>query len=256
MLTKSHKKSYLMALLWLFLFAHASLVTALDDNLLYESVTDITFISDKPHVSGEEVFVRIGVKNTKTEVLSGSFRIVVENASLPVTNAAGLTLQNEPYFLIRNGDVVNVKPKKKVYSHISFSQPEAIPLSYNLRLERRIRPSVNKQPVANAGFDQLRKTGDLVYLDGSRSYDLDGEVLSYDWLLEKKPAGSLVTLVNNDKVNPHFKLDVAGQYVIALLVNDELVCHVRCGRVRSALLVGAIGHRNRFADLRNWTLSL
>ncbi|NOQ69227.1 MAG: hypothetical protein GQ573_03850, partial [Gammaproteobacteria bacterium] len=222
MLTKSHTKSYLMVLLWLFLFAQASLVTAVVDDLIYESVTDITFISDKPHVSGEEVFVRIGVKNTKTEVLSGSFRIVVENSSLPVTNAAGLTQQNEAYFLIRNGDVVNVKPKKKVYSHISFRQLEAVPLSYNLRLERRITSSINKQPVANAGFDQLRKTGDLVYLDGSRSYELDGEAINYDWLLEKKPTGSLATLVNNDKVNPHFKLDIAGQYVIALLVYDGI----------------------------------
>ncbi|MCK4674805.1 MAG: putative Ig domain-containing protein, partial [Gammaproteobacteria bacterium] len=222
MLTNNHTKSYLTVWLCLFFLAQPSLVTALVDRLLYEPITDIAFISDKPRKSGEEIFIRIAVKNTSTEVLSGSFRIVVENASLPVTNADGLTQQNEPYFLLKKGDVLNVKPNRKVYSRIGFSQLEAVTLSYNLRLERRITPLVNKQPVANAGFDQHRKTGDQVFLDGSRSYDLDGEAISYDWLLEKAPLSSLVTLVNNGTVNPYFKLDVAGQYVIALLVNDGI----------------------------------
>ena len=187
MLTRSHIKPYLMVLLCLFLPAQTSLVAALVDDLLYETITDITFISDKPHVSGDEVSIRIGIKNTSAEAWSGSFRIVVENASLPVTNAAGLTQLNESYFLLRKGEELTLKPDKKIFSHISFRQSGAVALSYHLRLERRSTPSVNRQPVAHAGFDQLRKTGDLVYLDASRSYDFDGEVLSYDWLLEKKP---------------------------------------------------------------------
>ncbi|KUJ84161.1 chitinase [Microbulbifer flavimaris] len=40
----------------------------------------------------------------------------------------------------------------------------------------------NRAPVANAGADQVVAGGDAVSLDGSASYDLDGDVLVYDWV--------------------------------------------------------------------------
>ncbi len=39
-------------------------------------------------------------------------------------------------------------------------------------------------PVANAGPDQVVNEGDLVTLNGSGSFDLDGEIVNYTWGIE------------------------------------------------------------------------
>ena len=75
-------------------------------------------------------------------------------------------------------------------------------------------------PIADAGIDRNVITGSLVTLDGSGSWDPDDDVLSYFWLLKTKPAGSKAKLSEADSVNPSFTADVAGDYVITLIVND------------------------------------
>ena len=40
---------------------------------------------------------------------------------------------------------------------------------------------INQLPVADAGIDQTVSSGELVWFDGSNSYDLDGEIDSYEW---------------------------------------------------------------------------
>ena len=37
----------------------------------------------------------------------------------------------------------------------------------------------NKNPIADAGIDQIVKPGDIVTLDGTKSSDPDGDILSY-----------------------------------------------------------------------------
>jgi len=41
---------------------------------------------------------------------------------------------------------------------------------------------VNDAPIANAGDDKQGVTGDSFVLDGSKSYDIDGEIVSYEWI--------------------------------------------------------------------------
>ena len=64
-----------------------------------------------------------------------------------------------------------------------------------------------------------------IQLDGSQSYDIDGNPISYLWTIEQKPVGSNVTAVGNsttpDKAS--FVADVVGDYVISLVVNDGQV---------------------------------
>ncbi len=78
----------------------------------------------------------------------------------------------------------------------------------------------NKPPVADTGLDQNVFVGDSVQLNGSSSYDADGNSLAYRWLLTSKPAGSSAMLVNATTVNPTFVADAAGTYQISLVVND------------------------------------
>lgn len=78
----------------------------------------------------------------------------------------------------------------------------------------------NKAPVAAAGINQNVTLGDLVVLDGSKSLDEDQNLLTYTWVIKEKPLISNVNLSNSSIVNPTFKPDVVGKYVVSLIVND------------------------------------
>lgn len=80
---------------------------------------------------------------------------------------------------------------------------------------------VNTPPVANAGLDQSLLVGDMATLDGSGSSDADGDPLIFNWSLSV-PQGSAATLSDPTATNPMFTLDVAGDYVAQLIVNDGM----------------------------------
>ena len=83
--------------------------------------------------------------------------------------------------------------------------------------------SVNSAPVADAGADQEVTTNDTVTLSGSASTDANLDTLTYLWNMTSKPDGSSATLSSTTVVNPTFIADIAGSYVISLVVNDGTV---------------------------------
>lgn len=83
--------------------------------------------------------------------------------------------------------------------------------------------TANTQPVADAGPDQTVDLSDLVSLDGSGSFDADGDPLSFAWSLSSVPPGSAATLGNANTANPTFVADLPGTYVAQLIVNDGTV---------------------------------
>jgi len=78
----------------------------------------------------------------------------------------------------------------------------------------------NIKPIADAGRDQIVITKSEVTLDGSKSYDPNGDTITYNWYFISRPSGSKATLTDADKVNPKFTADIDGSYVIALVVSD------------------------------------
>jgi len=78
----------------------------------------------------------------------------------------------------------------------------------------------NTIPIANAGADQSDFVGSLITLDGSASSDADGDPLSFSWSLIAVPATSSATLDNSAISTPAFTLDVPGDYIAQLIVND------------------------------------
>ena len=80
----------------------------------------------------------------------------------------------------------------------------------------------NVPPVADAGENLAAQLGDLITLDGSASHDANGDMLSYRWQFVSKPTGSVAGLSSRFDVKPSFTVDVAGDYVIELIVRDGL----------------------------------
>jgi len=224
-------RRYSLVLCLLFLLAPVTWVIAFVVNPTFEDVGDVRFFTRVLNTTINKEVIRVRAKNNSAQTITGSFRLIVGDTRLPIKGAAGITEQGEAYFLFKKGAIQTIPPRRSIRTRIStvplenddiYNSDHDIPSKYNFRLERRIRPQFNNQPVAKAGFDQRRRRGDTVYLDASQSFDLDGERLNYHWVMERKPAKSTATLFNSNTVNPYFVIDVRGKYAFALYVNDGI----------------------------------
>ena len=83
---------------------------------------------------------------------------------------------------------------------------------------------LNNGPVANAGPDQVVDFGEEVTLDGSASFDEDGDSLTYSWTLSAYESGSAL---RNDDIGASSTQrafvtpDVPGVFIFTLTVTDE-----------------------------------
>jgi hypothetical protein len=115
-----------------------------------------------------------------------------------------------------------------------LDKPISLLSSNNVQVELRSEPGSfivvrvvgdrqNTFPVANAGPDQTVTEGNIVVLNGSGSSDADGDPLTYEWSFISRPTGSNSLLSNANTLSPSFVADVAGTYVVQLIVNDGKV---------------------------------
>ncbi len=83
-----------------------------------------------------------------------------------------------------------------------------------------VTEELNEAPVADAGTDQTVDAGNIVYLDGSGSYDPNGDNIAFWWTVQAYPGGTAPSLSSNTSPTPNFVAADAGTYVIDLVVND------------------------------------
>jgi hypothetical protein len=79
------------------------------------------------------------------------------------------------------------------------------------------KPAPQQPPTANGGGTQYVVPGSTVTLDASKS---TGQTLTYRWSLTSVPAGSSAKLQITNPMQPTFVADLAGAYVVTLIVND------------------------------------
>ena len=78
-------------------------------------------------------------------------------------------------------------------------------------------------PVADCGLDQVLLLGKKAVLDGTSSFDPDGETLSYRWSFASLPTDSALgnaAITRRFTSRARFDPDVAGIYVAELMVDD------------------------------------
>ena len=91
--------------------------------------------------------------------------------------------------------------------------------------EQRTRQRAHQQQQCRAGGQRRPRPrrhapGALVTLNGSASFDGDGDPLTYSWSFTSKPAGSAAVLTSPTSVTPTFTVDRDGDYTVQLIVND------------------------------------
>jgi hypothetical protein len=91
----------------------------------------------------------------------------------------------------------------------SSSEPNKVTISFE-----------NNKPVSDAGEDKIVRIGSVVGLDGSESYDSDGDVITYRWTFEAKPDESSAILSDANSADPNFIADSVGDFILSLVVND------------------------------------
>jgi hypothetical protein len=100
----------------------------------------------------------------------------------------------------------------------------------------------NRAPTADAGIDQNVSVGTVVTLDGSASWDPDGNLVTYVWTLDSKPANSTAAIVDPSSPRPSLTPDVAGTYTASLVVIDSL--NVQSGADQVVVTVNPVNTNN------------
>ncbi len=125
----------------------------------------------------------------------------------------------------------------KEYGKIKTPVPMDIP---RIRYELLTRRVGNSPPVANAGPDQIGVAAGTVTLDGSASYDPDGDALTYQWM---QISGTPVTLATPTATKTTFTAVNGQSYVFKLTVTDSFgssssaTTRVTAGSSQAALVV-------------------
>ena len=108
-----------------------------------------------------------------------------------------------------------IRPKE--FGELKSPVPMDVPRIRYEMLTRTVRIG-NDPPVADAGPDQINVAAGLITLDGSGSYDPDGDPITYQW---SQISGPTVSITGANTVQASFTSAEAQTYVFRLVVTDD-----------------------------------
>ena len=119
-----------------------------------------------------------------------------------------------------------------------YSPPDEVQVTVNA--------PTNRVPIANAGEDQTVTEGDTVRLNGSGSFDADGDALSYTWSQVDGPES--VLLAGAATAQAQFEASEPGIYEFRLVVHDG---QVASGPNSVTVTVASSGNQAPIAEIQD-----
>ncbi len=116
------------------------------------------------------------------------------------------------------GNFMHPKDYLEGYNGIQHAVPVDIPRVRYEVLTRRVQVGANQPPIADAGPDQLGIAAGTVTLNGSGSYDPDGNPITYQW---SQIAGPAVSISGMTSAIATFPAAAAQSYAFRLTVKND-----------------------------------
>ncbi|MEP6538235.1 MAG: OmpA family protein [Bryobacteraceae bacterium] len=116
------------------------------------------------------------------------------------------------------GNFMHPKDYLEGYNGIQHAVPVDIPRVRYEVLTRRVQTGGNQAPVADAGADQLGIAAGTVTLNGSGSFDPDGDPITYQW---SQIAGPAVSISGMSSATATFPAAAGQSYAFRLTVKDD-----------------------------------
>ncbi len=140
--------------------------------------------------------------------------------SYPGENGGSSTLSLLSFELLDTDFTTRLK-YSFINPHIEWTAPRTG--TYYLNVQGTTGPygisvTISKPPIADAGPDQIVSAGTTVVLDGSASYDPDGNPLTYKWSSSAGIVLSSSTIPNPNFIAPWVTVNT--DYIFALVVNS------------------------------------
>lgn len=167
--------------------------------------------------------------------IAGNDTVVSPNTTINLSGSLSRGMSNMP---LSYNWAVALKPdqsQSNIANHTSENitfTPDVSGLYYiTLKVEQSGLSSVNDTiqvlvsnvPVAVAGNDTIVGSDTKnVYFDGSKSYDTDGDPLTYFWRVISAPDGSSRSIFNNLGAKVRLKIDAVGVFELELTVSDGI----------------------------------
>jgi len=213
---------------WFFIFILCLVLMFLSPFLAFAEWTDVSssfnVVRTRPLYDfvAKDTYCDITLTNISGQIYQAPIRLVIvgiTNSQVTVRNADGTTNDGRPYF--NYGSMFGADNRAETNEtssprQIRFFNPNKFRFDFSteVRVEAELPP--NQRPISNAGENQTiqlssGQTSVIVQLDGSRSNDPDGTIVSYVWTGNPDPA---------DVVNPSVTLS-AGSYTFTLVVTDN-----------------------------------